>query len=369
MKSTGKQPSRRTDAPARQGSSARASERHAHPLQVRTTEDVIDLQHRIGNELTVQAITASREEENLERARRTFDAAERLFNARRYGAAAIRFERVRQTPGLSAEVYSHSLFNLAVCNLRLERFATATMYLEQAQAAGIPAREIEPLLRQAREATAADAERIMNRAGGSLPGASSDPAAQTSGAQAVFEQAVAEFAEGHLRQSIILFEQVREMELSENAEEIRQACLRNIGRANMQLGRHATAIVYLEQAIDVTTGSAERATLESWLATCLQRTGALTTVDQAQLMYRMANQAFSAGDHRTALDRFRVVLTIRGLDQQVIDDTRYNMGLCHFLMGELEAARSYIAPYVEAHPDDAEARERLDQINDQVPAG
>jgi outer membrane protein assembly factor BamD (BamD/ComL family) len=64
-------------------------------------------------------------------ARTTFEEATRLYEEGQYRRAIIRFERVRQTPGMSDEVRSACLYNIGRANLRLNRFATAIVYLEE----------------------------------------------------------------------------------------------------------------------------------------------------------------------------------------------------------------------------------------------
>ena len=66
-----------------------------------------------------------------EAARRLFDEASAYFTRGDYRRAIIRFERLRQTPGLEDAIVRDVLYNIGVCNLRLERFATAIIYLEQ----------------------------------------------------------------------------------------------------------------------------------------------------------------------------------------------------------------------------------------------
>ncbi|HLV35748.1 MAG TPA: tetratricopeptide repeat protein [Spirillospora sp.] len=375
--------------PAQTRHAADAQSSHARPFATDPqTTPVLNLQKLIGNQavqrlfrpgtadsqMTVPRIAPlrtstphiSREEENVEAAREHFEEGQRLFRAGRYQAAIIRLERARQIPGLDADIYTTLLYNLGVCNLRLERFATAVNYFEQYLARpGADAEEVEPLLEQARQGTAADAETIMNRQGGSLPPPSSDPAAQADSARTLFEQAAALYEAGQYRQAIIIFEQVREMEITDNAEAIRAACLFNIGRCNVRLGRHATAIIYLEQYIDVAPSEADRQEAEAMLVEAQENAGALTSVEQAQMMFRMADRAYSAGDYATALHRFNTLLGIRGLDETTRSQIEYNIGMCYIRLGRAAEARPYLERYLAAHPDDSEAQARLDEITQQ----
>ena len=67
----------------------------------------------------------------VDRQREMFQQAQDLFSGGRFRRAIVRFERVRQLPGISAEVARDCLWNIGVCNLRLRRFATAIIYFER----------------------------------------------------------------------------------------------------------------------------------------------------------------------------------------------------------------------------------------------
>jgi tetratricopeptide (TPR) repeat protein len=346
---------------------------------------VLKLQHFVGNQ-TVQRLLQrqtsdqrayrphsllpragmpdiSRDEENVETARQHFQAGMRLFEAGQYSAAITRLERARQIPGLSDNIHLALLYNLGVCNLRLQRFATAVTYFEECLTRpGANPAEIEPLLEQARRGTAGDAANIMGRAGGSLPAPSSDPTAQADAARTLFQQAAALYAAGQYRQAIIIFEQLRTMELTDNAESIRSTSLFNIAQCNIHLGRHATAIIYLEQYLDTATDDTDRQRVETLLAETQRHAGTLTSSDQARMMFRMAAQSYQADDYATALQHFQTLLTLRGLDDNTRSQIEYNIGLCYLRLGRYAEAQAYFQRYLSTHPDDSAARARLDEV-------
>ncbi len=345
--------------------------------------NILNLQSLIGNQAVQRLVKASplpiiptarastpdisRDDENIEAARDHFEAGQRLFRAGQYAAAITRLERARQIPGLSDDTYSTLLFDLGISNLRLERFATAVTYFEQyLERPGANREEVEPLLEQARQGTATDAETILEREGGSLPAPSSDPDAQTDAARTLFEQAAALYAAGQYRQAIIIFEQVREMEISEGGEEIHTACNFNIGRSNFRLRRYSTAIIYLEQYIDNAPSAADRDEAQSMLTEAQEHAGALTSLEQASMMMRLGDQAYQAGEYATALQRFKTLLEVRGLDEDTRSQIQYNVGMCYFRLGRPEDARGAFSAYLATHPGDSEAQARLDEVMQQL---
>jgi tetratricopeptide (TPR) repeat protein len=65
---------------------------------------------------------------DLERARDRFYQAQEQYEAGQYRAAIILWERLRAQPGFA---HPELLWNIARCNLKLERWATAGMYLDE----------------------------------------------------------------------------------------------------------------------------------------------------------------------------------------------------------------------------------------------
>ena len=67
---------------------------------------------------------------NKERARQLWNQASRYIQRGAYRRAIIRFERLRQLPGMTEVDKNKMLYNIGTANLRLRRFATAIFYFE-----------------------------------------------------------------------------------------------------------------------------------------------------------------------------------------------------------------------------------------------
>jgi tetratricopeptide (TPR) repeat protein len=165
-----------------------------------------------------------------DRLRELFEQAVGLFQAGRQRQAIIAFERVRQTPGVPAEVRRDSLYNIGMANLRLGRFATAVIYFEEylrAEGANV----------EDGHARLAEAQR-----GAGVP-AAGEPSPDR--LRQLFEQAAGFFQAGQYRQAIITFERVRQT--AGVPAEVRRDSVYNIGMANLRLSRFATALIYFEE--------------------------------------------------------------------------------------------------------------------------
>ncbi|MCL4486540.1 MAG: tetratricopeptide repeat protein [Chloroflexi bacterium] len=78
------------------------------------------------------------------RARGLFERGSQHFSAGAYRDAIRAFERVRHLPGLSEAHQAALLYNIGMCNLRLNRFSTAITYFERYLAtSGLSASDIE----------------------------------------------------------------------------------------------------------------------------------------------------------------------------------------------------------------------------------
>ena len=300
----------------------------------------------------------SREDDPAEIASQHFEEGARLFNAGQYAAAIPRFERARQVPTLDAETYTMLMWNLAICNFRLERFATAVFYFEQYLGAGISEADriaAENYLQQARAGTAEDADRILEREDADIPAATGDAAADTARASALFDQAASLYMDGQYRQAIIIFEQVREM--PDVSEEVRRDVIFNIARCNIRLRRAATAIPYLEQYLHMP--GASRAEAVALLTESQEEAGAMTSTEQARMIYSLANEAYMAGEYREAERLFQLILSNPSVDTSSMADIRYNLGMAQLRQGRHADALSHFQAYAAEHPDAADVQERI----------
>lgn len=341
---------------------------------------VLRLQHLIGNQAvqgllnrhTLVAPRAgtpdiSRTDDPVAMAREHYEEGQRLFNAGQYAAAITRFERARQVPSLSDDIYRDLIWNLAVANSRLERFATSVFYLEQYLTMGISEADrtaAESLLQQMRAGTAEDADRILEREGADIPAATGDAAADTARAAELYTQAFSLYDTGQYRQALIIFEQVREM--PDVSEEIRRDTIFNIARCNMQLRRAATAIPYLEEYLRMP--GASRSEAVALLTESQEAAGAMTSAEQARLVYRLADEAYTAGQHREAERLFRLLLNNPVLEPNVLADIHYNLGASLFHLARYEEALTEFQAYAAAHPDDAEVQTRIEECQQRIGA-
>lgn len=341
---------------------------------------VLRLQQTIGNQavqglLNRRAITPagpragtpdiSRTDDPVTMAREHFEEGQRLFSQGRYAAAITRFERARQVPSLGDDIYRDLIWNLAVANSRLERFATAVFYLEQYLTMGISEADrtaAESLLQQMRAGTASDAERILDREGADVPAATGDAEADTARAEELFNQAASLFGRGQFRQALIIFEQVREM--SDMPEEVRRDIIFNIARCNMELHRAAAAIPYLEEYLRMP--GASRAEAVALLTQSQEAAGAMTSTEQARLVFRLADEAFRAGQHSEAERLFRILLNNPVLEPGALADIHYNLGEALFALGRFEEALSEFQTYAAQNPDNAEVQARIEECQSRI---
>jgi outer membrane protein assembly factor BamD (BamD/ComL family) len=300
----------------------------------------------------------SREDDPAAMARQHFEEGAQLYSAGQYAAAIPRFERARQVPTLDAETYTRLIWNLAMCNFRLERFATAVFYFEQYLSRGVSEADrvaAENYLNQARAGTAGDAERILEREDADVPAATGDAAADATRARALFDQAATLYEAGQYRQAIIIFEQLREM--PDMPEEVRRDTIFNIARCNMRLNRFATAIPYLEQYLQMP--GASRAEAVALLTESQEAAGALTSAEQARLIYRLATEAYRASQYREAERLFQLMLANPSLETSSMADIRYNLGMALLRQGRHADALPHFQAYAAEHPEAADVQERI----------
>lgn len=347
------------------------------PINKGTYGGVLRLQQTIGNQAVLGLLNRkeaqpsgihitqgshtpdiSREDDPVAMARQHFEDGQADYMAQRYDSAIRHFERARQVPTLDAEIYTQLIWNLAMCNFQLERYATAVYYYEMYLSRGVSEADrlaAEGYLEQARTGTADDAERILEREDASIPAATGDATADAARAEALFDQAVALYMDSQYRQAIIIFEQVREM--PDIAEAVRRDVTFNIARCNMRLRRAATAIPYLEEYLRMP--GASRAEAVALLTESQEAAGAMTSGEQAQMVYRLANEAYIAGDYREAERLFQLILSNPSVDTTAMTDIRYNLGMALLRQGRHADALPHFQAYAAEHPDAADVQERI----------
>jgi len=358
--------------------------RHKSDASNGTATIIVGLQHQIGNQgvqrlLTQMSGVASRPAGRIQRqnhpdqqtdsassadgvtiAKRHFDRGLASFEAHQYEKAIIHFERARQAPGLSAEIYGSVVYNIVACNLKLKRYTTAIVYLEQyltMPGADVPL--AERYLRAARRLAARDAERILTREGANIPPASDNPETERQRAQALFDQAHRIYLEGQYRQAIIIWEQVREIETYPEAPGVQRNCLYNIARANLHLHRYATAITYLEQYMKNEGARAEE--VLSLLNEAREAVDASMTAEQSRFLFNLAQEAFEKSQYELAARLFEQVLTAPGLDTNARSQIHYDVGEALLRLGKFAEAAEHFRAYLQSYPNDHKAQEKLQE--------
>ena len=283
----------------------------------------------------------------------------RFYRAGQYQRAIVRFERARQVPGLSDEVNRDILFNMGRANLNLERFATAINYLEQyREMDGADTAGADELLNQAREGTEADAERILEREGASIPSETDENAQDR--ARALFDEAIALYERQQYRQAVIIFQQVREAGGADNPD-VERDMLFNIARCNMHLRRYATAINYLERYLDMDGASVDEAMT---MLREVQGDAGVTAIFSR--LFGIGRDAYQAGNHDDAIHIFTVLLEIESLNDDERAQLHYNLGQAFFEQGSYDQAIPHYQAYLAVHPDSAEAQTRLRDAQEQA---
>lgn len=210
-----------------------------------------------------------------EEALRTFNRGNSMYGAGQYRQAIILWERVRQSTVIDAEKKRDMLFNIGLANMQLERYATATIYFEQY-----------------REEPGADVERAEEkletaqiRSGAAVPaeGEGTEPEARIETeeeARKWFRRGRRWFDAGGYRKAIILWERVRQSPAI--GPEIERDLLFDIGQANIELGRYATATIYFEQYLSMPGADVERGRM--WLREARQAAGSIEETDSEEEM-------------------------------------------------------------------------------------
>jgi outer membrane protein OmpA-like peptidoglycan-associated protein len=225
------------DTPAKAEPKPHTPQPEQTPLSVAPSiENILMLQRLIGNQAVGRMMGASRIQRDgpTDEGRGLFDIARQQFDAGQYSQALVTFERVREVGGAPERVRRDCTYNIGLCNLRLRRFATATLYFEQ-------------YLAMSGADTALGQSHLDEARAGAGTSATDDPAAQLTEDQArdLFRRTTALFDAGDYRQAIVGYERLRQFS-DTLGDEVRRDSLHNIGVCNLRLGRFSTAVLYFE---------------------------------------------------------------------------------------------------------------------------
>ncbi len=199
---------------------------------------------------------------NVNRATALYDQASDLYQRHQYRQAIIIFEQLREMQNVEGveDIHRTTLFNIARCNLRLRRYATAIIYLEE-------------YLEDAEDAQ--DRAQVFDL----LIEAQENAGAMTTREQVGFLLRLCEDAyENNEFETIIrLSEVIQQMSIDD--AELATNVHYNIGLAYHRLGRHAEAVPHLRRYVETHPGDQEAAQI---LAEAEERSG-LATPEAATL--------------------------------------------------------------------------------------
>jgi tetratricopeptide (TPR) repeat protein len=279
---------------------------------------------------------------SVDQIRPMFMEAQDLYLAGQYRRAIILFERIRQLPGISEEWRRDSLWNIGRCNLKLKRYATAIIYLEEyVTMPGAAVMEAEPLLREAKRGAGVPVEGVGTGRAAAAGGVMDQ-------AKAVFREGVSLYRQGRFRAAIIRFERLRQMQGLPAS--VPRACLFNIGRCNLRLRRYATAIVYLEKYLS--TPGADRGAGETLLGEARQGAGApaqadtQVSEDQLKQMFMEAQDLYLAGQFRRAIIIFERMRQAPGFPEEWRREWLWNIGRCNLKLKRYATAIIYLEEFL-----------------------
>ena len=236
-------------------------------------------------------------------------------------------------PGFDDDVHQSLIYNLAMSNLKLERYATAITYLEQYLA--MPGGEHRDF---------AEENLVEAKRGAGIPVHDPDFAEKT------FNEADAAFKNGDYATAIVGFERVRQM--PGFSADVKQSLLYNIGMSNLRLHRYATAITYIEQYLAM-PGGEHRDFAEENLNEAKRGAG-ISVEDQpaekdpvlAEKTFNQADAFFKNGDYASAIIYFERVRQMPGFSDDVHQSLLYNIGISNLKLRRFATAITYLEQYL-----------------------
>jgi len=155
--------------------------------------------------------------------------AHRFFEAGNYREALALWERSRETAGVTPAQNAMLLFNIGMCNLKLERFATAIFFFEEFLESPGSNQEL-------------GRERLLEAQRGA---GVSERGVSVGTARSLHAQAQAAFDAGEYARALVLWERGRHMRGASDAQ--RAAFLHNVGLANLRMERYGSAVAVFEE--------------------------------------------------------------------------------------------------------------------------
>ncbi len=312
--------------------------------------------------------------DSIEEARRLLDRSFELYDRGRYARAIILMERVRQAELLGPDNLAPLLYNMGMANLKLERYATATLYFERyldSDLSESDREDGEERLAEARAGVSGDVDAI------SSPGSVESPAAEGSEqadaeARQQFARAERSFAAGRYRQAIILMEDLRHHPSITGENEGR--LLYNIGLSNLRLERYATAILYFERYLE--SEGADESAGQRHLELAQRRAGAtrpaepgqdeptaaVDSIEEARRLLDRSFELYDRGRYARAIILMERVRQAELLGPDNLAPLLYNMGMANLKLERYATATLYFERYLDSdlsESDREDGEERL----------
>ena len=315
----------------------------------RATPIPVDVAAAIGNRafalLARQTATADRNA----RARELHEQADQLYSQGLFAEALAVWERAREAGGLTPEQEASFLFNVGMCNLRLERFATAVFFFEEyLERPGANLELGRERLARARAGAGVSATGVSERS-----------------ARALHDQAEQAYQAGDFRRALILWERARHQRGA--TEEHRASFLFNVGMCNLRLERFGSAVAVFEEYLRMP--GADQEVGQTRLRRARAGVGAPEFADApltepgdapGQALHREAERLYAGGLFAEALAVWERARETAGLTPAVEASFLFNIGMCNLRLERFATAVFFFEEYLETPAADVEVgRERL----------
>ncbi len=277
------------------------------------------------------------------RGRQLHTEAQRLYDDGNYREALALWERARETERATALQNASFLFNIGMCNLMLERFATAIFFFEEYLEA--PGADLE--LGRDRLERARSGAGVVEGEGGAGDARSQHRRAQRA------------FAARDFPRALVLWERARQEPNLSEAE--RAAFLFNVGMCNLLLERYGSAVAVFEEYLR--SPAAEREAGEDRLRRARAGVGAPELAEAAlaqpgdepgQALHRQAQRLFDEGNFPEALAVWERARETTGVTPRQRGGFMFNIGMCNLRLERFATAIFFFEEYLTAPGSDQE---------------
>ncbi len=283
------------------------------------------------------------------RARELHAQARRFWDAGNFREAAALWERARETPGLTPLQNAEFLLNIGLCNLNLDRYATAVFFFEEyLEAPGVDQATGRRWLAEARAGAGVPDEGVSERT-----------------AQALHARANRAFNAGEYARALVFWERGRHQRGITDSQ--RAAFLFNVGMCNLMLERYASAVAVFEEYLR--TPGADRRLGENRLLRARAGVGSSELSDAplqqpdddpGEALHRQAQRFFEAGDFREALAMWERARETPGKTPAQNAMLLFNIGMCNLRLERFATAVFFFEEFLESPGTNQElGRERL----------